>query len=156
MILTAMFLHGGIWHLLGNMYFLAVFGDNVEDRLGRAEYVALYLLGGVGAGLAHIARMPASDVPMLGASGAISAVLGAYAVLFPHRKLYMNLVVVMRRVPALVYLALWLAFQFYYAMQDAPGVAWWAHIGGVAVGVVFAAIHRAGRAHRLLAAAKAA
>jgi membrane associated rhomboid family serine protease len=89
---------------------------------------------------------------MLGASGAISAVLGAYAVLFPHRKLYMNLLVMMRRVRAIWYVAVWLALQFYFALQGAPGVAWWAHIGGVAVGVAFAAIHRAVRAHRLLAA----
>ena len=151
-IVTAMFLHGNLLHLVGNMYFLAIFGDNVEDRMGAAEYLGLYVVGGLGAALAHMASMPGSDDPMLGASGAISAVLGAYAVLFPHRKLYMNLFIVMRRVPAVLYLAVWLALQFYFVSQGAPGVAWWAHIGGVAVGVAFAAVHRAVRAHRLLAA----
>jgi Zn-finger nucleic acid-binding protein len=106
----------------------------------------------IGAALAHMASMPGSAQPMLGASGAISAVLGAYAVLFPHRKLYMNLFIMMRRVPAVLYVAIWLALQFYFVSQGAPGVAWWAHIGGVAVGVALAAVHRAVRAHRLLAA----
>lgn len=151
-ILTAMFLHGDVFHLLGNMYFLAVFGDNVEDRVGVPRYLILYLLGGFGASLAHIAADAASTIPTLGASGAISAVMGAYVALFPHRKLYVTLFVVMRRVRAVWFLAVWLAFQFYYAFQGAPGVAWWAHIGGVAVGAGLAAVHRAMIRRRLQAA----
>lgn len=147
-----MFLHGNLLHVVGNMYFLAIFGDNVEDRIGPAEYLGLYFLGGVGAAVAHMASMPGSDEPMLGASGAISAVLGAYAYFFPRRRLYMNLFVVMRRVPAILYLAVWLAMQFYFVLQGAPSVAWWAHIGGVAAGVLFAAVHRAVLRRRLLAA----
>lgn len=151
-ILTQMFLHGDYLHILGNMYFLAIFGDNVEDRMGVAQYLALYVVGGIGATLAHIASNPSSTIPTLGASGAISAVMGAYVYLFPHRKLYMNLFVVMGRVPAIWYLAIWLAIQFYSALRGAPGVAWWAHIGGVAVGVAFAALHRAVVRRRLQAA----
>jgi membrane associated rhomboid family serine protease len=147
-----MFLHGNILHLAGNMYFLAIFGDNVEDRLGVGQYLALYVVGGIGAALAHIASGPASDIPMLGASGAISAVMGAYAVLFPHRKLYMMLFVVMRRVRAIWYLAVWLAMQFYFVWTGEEGVAWWAHIGGVLVGAALALLHRALIRRRLAAA----
>lgn len=152
-IVTSMFLHGDLWHLAGNLYFLAIFGDNVEDRLGRAPYLRLYFLGGLGAALGHIASGPSSDIPMLGASGAISAVMGAYAILFPRRTLYMTLLIVMRRVRAIWYLVLWLAMQFYFALQGAPGVAWWAHIGGVAVGAALALLHRAIIRGRLRAAA---
>ncbi len=147
--MTSMFLHGNLLHLTGNMYFLAIFGDNVEDRLGVGQYLTLYFVGGVGAALAHIAAAPSSDVPMLGASGAISAVMGAYAYLFPHRKLYMMLVVFMRRVRAVWYVAIWLAFQIYFAVHGAPGVAWWAHVGGLVVGAAFAAWHRATIRRRL-------
>jgi len=153
-IVTSMFLHGNYLHLFGNLYFLFIFGDNVEDRLGVGQYLALYFLGGVGAAIAHIVSDPSSDIPMLGASGAISAVMGAYVYLFPHRKLYVMLVVLMRRVRAIWYLLVWLAFQFYFAVQGAPGIAWWAHIGGVAVGVAFAALHR-GVVRRRLQAAQA-
>jgi membrane associated rhomboid family serine protease len=152
-IVTAMFLHGDVLHLAGNMYFLAIFGDNVEDRLSRGQYLLLYLLGGLGASLAHIASDPASTDYMLGASGAISAVMGAYAVLFPRRRLYMMLFVVMGRVRAIWYLALWLAMQFYFVFRGEPGVAWWAHIGGVIVGAALALLHRIIVRRRLQAAA---
>ncbi|MGH2405166.1 MAG: rhomboid family intramembrane serine protease [bacterium] len=151
-LLTAMFLHGDLLHLAGNLYFLAIFGDSVEDRLGLGEYLALYFLGGVAASLVHIATAPSSDIPMLGASGAISAVMGAYVYLFPHRKLYVMAVVFMHRVRAVWYLVLWLALQVYFAVQGAPGVAWWAHIGGAAFGVAFAAFHRAVIRRRLQSA----
>lgn len=141
-LLTAMFLHGSLFHLAGNMYFLGIFGDNVEDRLGVPQYLALYVLGGLLAWLVQIASAPQADVPIIGASGAISAVMGAYASLFPHRKLYVMVIFFMRRVRALWYLIIWLAFQIYLAIQGVPGVAWWAHIGGLVAGVAFAVVHR--------------
>jgi membrane associated rhomboid family serine protease len=148
-IFTSMFLHGSLLHLLGNMYFLRVFGDNVEDRLGIPEYLTLYFLGGVAAGLAHIASDPGSAEPLIGASGAVSAVMGAYVYLFPHRKLYMMFVVFLRRIRAVWYLAVWLALQFIYAAMGIPGVAWWAHIGGFALGIAAAALHRSVLRRRL-------
>lgn len=153
-ILTSMFLHGGVAHLLGNMYFLAVFGDNVEDRLGVPRYLGLYLLGGVAAGLAHVASGPGSTVPVIGASGAISAVLGAYVYLFRRRRIYLLVFVVLKRIPVPWYLGIWLALQVLGAVAGAPGVAWWAHVGGFAVGAGLAFLHRE-RIRRRLAALEA-
>lgn len=150
-ILTSMFLHGGPLHLAGNMYFLGVFGDNVEDRLGIVEYLGLYFVGGIGAALAHIAADPTSPVPLVGASGAISAVLGAYLYFFPHRRIYMLIFFVLRRIRAVWYLGLWLLLQFSFAASGTPGVAWWAHIGGFGVGLAAAALHRAALRRRLAA-----
>lgn len=142
-ILTSMFMHGGLLHLLGNMYFLGVFGDNVEDRLGVGEYLGLYLLGGVVASLAHIASDPASTTPLVGASGAISAVMGAYVYLFPQRRIYLMIFFMLKRIPAIWYLGIWLALQIYFASIGGPGVAWWAHIGGFIIGAGMASLHRA-------------
>ncbi len=141
-ILTSMFMHGSVGHLLGNMYFLAVFGDNVEDRLGVPRYLGLYLLGGVAAALAHVASGPGSAVPVIGASGAISAVLGAYVYLFRRRRIYLFIFYALKRVPVPWYLGIWLALQVLGAATGAPGVAWWAHIGGFAVGAGLAFLHR--------------
>jgi rhomboid family protein len=142
-LVTSMFLHGNPLHLIGNMYFLAIFGDEVEERLGVGQYLALYFVGGVGAALAQIAAAPWSHIPILGASGAISAVMGACAYLFPRRKIYINFLVFLRRVRAIWYVLIWLLFQVLFALRGAAGVAWWAHIGGLAIGAAFAARHRA-------------
>lgn len=138
-LLTSMFLHGSFVHLLGNMLFLWVLGDNVEDALGHLRFVLFYLLSGVAAALAHALTDPGSTVPMIGASGAISGVIGAYLVLHPRapiRTLVVRMVVVL---PAYVVLGLWIAFQFVNAWLAGPvgaGVAWWAHIGGFFAGAV--------------------
>ncbi len=150
-LLTAMMMHGGFFHLFGNMYFLRIFGDNVEDRLGAAEYLALYFTGGVVASLAHVASDPASTIPVIGASGAVSAVMGAYLYLFPHRRLYTMIFFRLFRVRAVWYLGIYLALQLVWAFLGAPGVAWWAHIGGFALGVAAAAGHRALLRRRLTA-----
>jgi membrane associated rhomboid family serine protease len=141
-IVTSMFMHGDAVHLAGNMYFLGVFGDNVEDRVGVGEYLALYFVGGIVAALAHIASDPASTIPVIGASGAVSAVLGAYLYFFPDRRIYMMIFYTLKRVRAVWYLGIWLAFQIYSAASGAPAVAWWAHIGGFALGYGAAALHR--------------
>jgi hypothetical protein len=142
-----MFLHGGAVHLLGNMYFLWVFGDNVEDRLGIGEYLALYLAGGVAADLVQIAVNPGSTIPTVGASGAISAIMGAYVYLFPARRMYAMFFYRLYRVPVWIYLGIYMLFQFISALGalggDGGGVAWWAHIGGFAFGAAAAALHRA-------------
>jgi len=142
-LVTAMFLHGGWLHLLGNMLYLWIFGDNVEAAMGRVRFVLFYLLCGVGAAFLQMAVMPRSTVPMIGASGAIAGVLGAYLVLFPWARVltlvplffFLQLV----EVPALVYLGAWFALQLFSGMVDlggVQGVAWFAHIGGFLTGAV--------------------
>lgn len=150
-VLTSMFLHGSVGHLAGNMYFLAVFGDNVEDRLGVPRYLGLYLLGGVAAALAHVASDPGSTVPVIGASGAVSAALGAYVYLFPRRRIYLLVFYALKRIPVPWYLGIWLALQILGAVAGAPGVAWWAHVGGFAVGAGLAFLHREQIRRRLAA-----
>ncbi len=145
-VFTHMFMHGDFLHLLFNMWFLWIFGDNVEDRLGRVRYVALYLLAGLAALITQVAATPASGELMVGASGAIAGVLGAYLLLFPRAKvitlipiLFIPLLVAL---PASLFLWLWLAFQVMSGLL-APfdsGVAWWAHIGGFIAGMVLVSV----------------
>ncbi len=129
------FLHGSWDHLLGNMLFLWIFGDNVEDAMGHLRFVFFYLLGGVASGLAHGLLDPTSVVPLIGASGAISAVLGAYLLLHPFARIIVLIFVIPVRLPAWVLLLVWFGFQF-VALSDSDndGVAWVAHIGGFLVG----------------------
>jgi membrane associated rhomboid family serine protease len=129
-----MFLHGGWAHLFGNMYFLWVFGDNVEDRLGRARFVVLYLLSGLAAGLAHAFLESDPTLPVVGASGAISGVMAAYAVLFPRTRLISLILFWRVRWRTSIYLGAWLAIQVFGAAMHQPGIAWWAHIGGFIIG----------------------
>ncbi len=137
-LLTAIFLHGGVAHLLGNMYFLWVFGDNVEDRLGRVRFLALYLVAGLVSGLAHAVFEADTTLPVVGASGAISGVMAAYAVLFPRTRLISLIFFFRVRWRAWVYLFGWLGFQILGAMLHTRGIAWWAHIFGFLVGVLMA------------------
>jgi rhomboid family protein len=150
-VLTSMFLHGGPAHLVGNMVYLWIFGDNVEDRLGHFRYLAFYLLAGIGAALAHAYLHPGSVVPTVGASGAISGVLGGYLVLFPHARVLTLIPLVfiffhVVELPAVLYLGVWFLMQLVsgalgMALADeAGGVAWWAHVGGFLVGVVLVAL----------------
>ena len=144
-LVASMFLHGGLAHLAGNMYFLWIFGDNVEDLMRPARYVVFYLVCGVAADLAHVLASGASDVPLIGASGAIAGVMGAYMVLFRDRLIYVMLFFFQFKVPAPFYLAFWVGWQLFYATfwgAGAGGVAWWAHIGGFAAGVLLALVFR--------------
>ena len=152
-ILTSMFLHGGWMHLIGNMLYLWIFGDNVEDRLGHLRYLGFYLLAGFGAALAHAYLNPASSVPTVGASGAISGVLGAYLVMFPFSRVLTLVPIVfifvqVVEVPAVLYLGFWLLMQLVSGTvaltiaSDAGGVAWWAHVGGFALGAALAPLLR--------------
>lgn len=150
-VITCMFLHGGWMHFLGNMWFLYIFGDNVEDRLGHFGFLLAYLGTGVAAGLAHLATDPASPIPTIGASGAIAGVMGAYAWFYPHAKVQAVLPIVffvqVFVLPGPVFLGIWFAFQTYSGITagQTTGVAWWAHIGGFVAGAVVAIV--AGRRH---------
>ena len=140
---TSMFLHGGLMHLLGNMLFLYVFGDNVEDYFGHLGYLLFYLFCGIGSGFIHVLFNLHSSLPAIGASGAISGVMGAYAVLYPRARVLMLFFIFLIPIPALVVLGYWFVLQFLAAVGEfgaanSGGVAWWAHIGGFLFGVVIA------------------
>ncbi len=150
-ILTAMFMHGGFMHLLGNMLYLWIFGDNVEDALGRVKFVIFYLLCGLVATFAQIFADPQSLIPNLGASGAIAGVLGGYLVMYPTRKVrvlvgYLGII----HMPALIVIGLWGALQFMSGVgsiaqateQGKGGVAYWAHIGGFVAGLILVSLFR--------------
>jgi membrane associated rhomboid family serine protease len=143
-LLTSMFMHGGWFHLIGNMWFLAVFGDNVEDAMGPVKFVIFYLLCGLAAAAAQILSSPSSPVPMVGASGAIGGVLGAYAVLFPrapvHMLVFFGFFFTRIVVPAFLVLGYWFVIQLLGGLPAlagaSGGVAFWAHIGGFVTGIV--------------------
>ena len=139
-----MFLHGGFWHLFGNMWSLYIFGDNVEDRLGPVRYLLFYLLCGFASGLTHLLTNYQSQVPTIGASGAIAGVMGAYFLLYPKSRILTFIPIFFLpyfiEVPAAIFLGVWFLFQFLSA-AGAPahggGIAWWAHIGGFVFGIIF-------------------
>jgi membrane associated rhomboid family serine protease len=138
-IFTAMFLHGGFFHLAGNMLYLWIFGDNVEDRVGRGRFVAFYLICGAVAALCQALPDLKSAVPMVGASGAVSGVLGAYFVLYPRARVLLAMPFMLARVPVLVMLGLWFAGQLARSMLIEPGavgVAFAAHVGGFVGGAI--------------------
>jgi membrane associated rhomboid family serine protease len=138
-IFTAMFLHGGFFHLAGNMLYLWIFGDNVEDRMGPGRFIAFYLICGAIAALAQALPDTRSTVPMIGASGAVSGVLGAYVVLYPRANVLVAMPFLLARVPALIVLGVWFAGQLASSMLAQPGaggVAFAAHIGGFIGGAV--------------------
>jgi membrane associated rhomboid family serine protease len=149
-LVTSMFLHGGWGHLLGNMLYLWIFGDNVEDRLGRVAFVVFYVTTGIVGSLAQIAIDPGSRIPTIGASGAISGVLGAYLMMFPRKEVRVLFLYFIVRVPAVVVIGLWAVMQFMSGFgslgartTETGGVAYMAHIGGFVAGVVGALIWRA-------------
>jgi len=138
-----MFLHGGFLHLAGNMWSLYIFGDNVEDRLGPFRYLLFYLCCGWISGLAHLLINAHSQVPTIGASGAIAGIMGAYLVLYPRSKILTLIPIIIIpyfiEIPAFFFLGIWFLLQFLNAMgtsADAAGIAWWAHIGGFVFGIV--------------------
>lgn len=148
-IFTAMFMHAGLLHLGGNMLYLWIFGDNVEDTLGHIPYLFFYLVAGVGATLAHVFTNPGSSIPTVGASGAIAAVLGAYLVLYPRSRILtfipIGFFMTLKLVPAAIVLGVWFILQLFHGVlslggPDIGGTAFWAHIGGFVIGVLFALI----------------
>ena len=146
--ITSMFLHGSWMHLIGNLWFLWIFGNNVEDSMGHGRFLVFYLLAGLAAGGSHIASDPSSPLPMVGASGAISAIMGAYLVLYPKARVHtLFIIVIVIRVfplPAWFFLLYWFALQVVSSSLQMPGggggVAFWAHIGGFGAGVAMVKI----------------
>ena len=143
-LLSFMFLHGGFWHLLGNMWSLYIFGDNIEDRLGPLRYLVFYLLCGITSGLSHLIFNLNSNMPTIGASGAIAGVMGAYLILHPNAKILTLIPIIFIpwfiEIPAFFFLGFWFVLQFINAAGShgsIGGIAWWAHIGGFIFGIIF-------------------
>jgi rhomboid family protein len=140
-VLTSMFVHGGIGHIAGNMLYLFIFGPAVEERTGPAHYLSFYLLSGIASAAATVAMAPHSMVPVIGASGAIAGILGAYFILYPRGSILTFFPPFFFRLPAVLYLIVWFAAQLYWGIASGAtgslvgGVAWWAHIGGFLFGV---------------------
>jgi len=151
-VVTSMFLHGGWLHVLGNMLYLWIFGDNVEDRLGHARYLMFYLFCGAVAALGQTAINPHSLVPMIGASGAVAGVMGAYFVLYPHSRVLTAVFIVffldLIEIPAIFFLGIWFLMQFFSGVGSLGaeaadgGVAFWAHVAGFAAGAALGGLWR--------------
>lgn len=148
-VLTSMFLHGSLMHLLGNMLYLWIFGDNVEDAMGVPRFVVFYLLCGVAAAMTQALAAPAAEIPMIGASGAVSGVLGAYILLYPHARIRIVIPVgfypYITHVPAMLALGLWMGIQILSSLltpADQGGTAWFAHIGGFLAGMLLIPLFR--------------
>jgi len=152
-LVSSMFLHGGWLHIAGNMLFLWVFGDNVEDTMGHVSYLLFYLLTGLAAGLAQVVIDSGSQIPLVGASGAISGVLGAYIMLFPHGRIrtlvFLGFFITVVLIPAWVQIGLWIVLQFFNGFaslgvrtEESGGVAYWAHIGGFIAGAALVWLFR--------------
>ncbi|HEY6148297.1 MAG TPA: rhomboid family intramembrane serine protease [Thermoanaerobaculia bacterium] len=145
--LSTMFLHGGWLHIIGNMWVLWIFGDNVEDRMGPVRFLVFYLLCGLSAGVVHVLTNPGSKVPAVGASGAIAGVMAAYFVLFPRARIVAVFPIffypLFFTVPAFFYLGFWFLTQLFSGTlaisthREVGGIAWWAHVGGFASGILF-------------------
>jgi membrane associated rhomboid family serine protease len=144
-IFTAMFLHGGWFHILSNMWVLFIFGDNIEDRLGGGRYLVFYLLSGVAAGLLESFVLQDSSVPMIGASGAIAGVLGAYLILYPRARIASLVPIIfiftIIEIPAALFLLFWFVLQLFSGWStlqgsNGSGIAWWAHVGGFIFGML--------------------
>ena len=142
-IISSMFLHGGFLHLAGNMLYLWIFGNNIEDALGKFRFVLFYLVCGAIAAFCHVASNADSHIPMIGASGAIAGILGGYIVLFPQAKvktlIFLGFFITVVRIPALVLLLIWMGLQVFNSISvsaEGGGVAWFAHIGGFVAGMV--------------------
>ncbi len=144
--LSYMFLHGGFIHLIGNMWYLWIFGDNIEDTLGRFKFIVFYLLCGIGSAIVHVYFNSRSGIPCIGASGAIAGVLGAYMVTFPRARVLVIIPLFimweMIELPAVVVLGFWFLIQFFTgtasisSIKGGGGIAWWAHVGGFVLGII--------------------
>jgi len=155
-LVTSMFIHGGWGHVLGNMWMLWLFGDNIEDYLGHVGYIVFYLLSGIAAMLTHILFNANSIMPAIGASGAIAGVMGAYLILYPRARVLTWIFVLIVPIPAWIWLVIWAGEQFlsgaaeslsYAGQAAAGGVAFWAHVGGFVVGMLMIRLFP-GRRHR--------
>lgn len=157
-LVTSLFLHGGFVHLFGNMIYLWVFGGGIEDEMGRVKFFFFYIACGAAGSITHTVLFPQSAIPSIGASGSIAGLLGAFLVLRPHARIVTLFPLVvywaMAEVPAIVFLPVWFAMQFFNGFlsleaarraQEVAGIAWWAHVGGFVFGMVVAALYRVSR-----------
>ncbi|MCI0555400.1 MAG: rhomboid family intramembrane serine protease, partial [Anaerolineae bacterium] len=153
----SMFLHGGWFHIISNMWVLYIFGDNIEDRVGSTRYLLFYLLSGIAAASLQVFIVQGSSVPMIGASGAIAGVLGAYLISFPGSRIAslvpIFFIFTIVEIPAIIFLVFWFVTQLYsglFAMQGgtSSGIAWWAHIGGFIFGLIMVSFFRRRTAYR--------
>jgi membrane associated rhomboid family serine protease len=144
-LITSQFLHGGVLHLVSNMWSLWIFGDNVEDRMGKVRFIVFYVVVGVAAGLFHLFSAPSSEIPTIGASGAVAGVMGAYFVSFPRSKVEVLIPIFIYplfvEVPAVFFMIIWFYSQFYSGLAaigtaTQGGIAWWAHVGGFVTGIL--------------------
>jgi membrane associated rhomboid family serine protease len=144
-VFSSMFMHGGLFHLGGNMLYLWIFGNNIEDRLGHVRFIIFYLFCGIFAAYSHAITNPDSTIPMIGASGAVSGILGAYMLLFPranvHTLLILGIFITTVKIPALIVIGFWVVIQLLNGiissgLQNAGGVAWFAHLGGFLIGLL--------------------
>lgn len=151
---SSMFLHGGWFHIINNMWVLLIFGDNVEAGMGKIRYLIFYLLSGVAAGLLQIYILPSSSVPMIGASGAVAGVLGAYLILFPGSRIAslvpILFIFTIVEIPAMLFLIFWFVSQLYSGLGalrggGESGIAWWAHVGGFIFGALMVSFFAVGR-----------
>lgn len=152
--LTSLFLHGGFMHIAGNMLYLWIFGNNVEDSMGRGRFLVFYLIAGITASAAQVLASPSSPVPTIGASGAIAGVLGAYIVLFPNARvqtlIFLGYFARMAHLPARLVLGFWFVLQLFnglmaFGVAQAGGVAWFAHVGGFVAGLLLVRLFTLGR-----------
>ena len=152
--LTSLFLHGGFMHIAGNMLYLWIFGNNVEDSMGRGRFLVFYLIAGITASAAQVLASPNSSLPTIGASGAIAGVLGAYIVLFPNARvqtlIFLGYFARMAHLPALLVLGFWFVLQLFnglmaFGVAQAGGVAWFAHVGGFVAGLLLVRLFTLGR-----------
>jgi membrane associated rhomboid family serine protease len=149
-IFTSMFLHGGWMHLIGNMWFLWIFGNNIEEAMGHARYLAFYLICGILASISHVLAYPDSTIPSIGASGAIAGALGAYIMLYPRARvwtlIFLGFFIRLMYIPAWIVLGFWILIQFLNGSMagtaEAGGVAFWAHIGGFIAGILLVGLFK--------------
>lgn len=150
--ITSMFMHGSIMHLIGNCWFLWIFGDNVESRMGHIKYLVFYLLAGLAAAFVHIFTTSSPNIPVIGASGAIAGVMGAYLIFYPNARIYTFVPIIFVWVipmPAIIFLLLWFImqllngiFEIIKAGNNVSNIAFWAHIGGFVFGAIFALFNK--------------
>ncbi len=158
-LVTSMFVHGGWFHVISNMWALYIFGDNIESQFGHGRYLLFYVATGIAAALTHAVLTPSSEIPTVGASGAVAGVMGAYILLFPHSRIVTLVPLFFLpwfvEVPALLFVGVWFLSQLFNGLfslvpqaEAAAGVAWWAHVGGFVAGLGLAAVYLAGTRRR--------
>jgi len=142
---TSLFLHGGLFHLLSNMLYLWIFGTGLEDKIGHFRFIFFYLICGVAASFVHVVFNHESLIPIIGASGAISGILGSYLIIFPRAKIKTFIFIRLFRIPAFVFLSIWIILQFLnciFKLEEEKNIAWWAHIGGFLAGFIFIRLYQ--------------